>query len=1502
MCKINKTPSGVKPYSFVARLTGTLALPLVAVAVGAAFTFSAQAADRHWDATKVGGSEDSPYDIWTTANWDGAVGSGNQLHFSVSEKTYIKSTSNTQVGNDFDVDSGDFVFIGPLYFLCLKTTTANATVNVVKKGDWTIKGYQFYGGCSSGVKLTFTNESGDLTLTGTSTSSTFFLGNQPGADVKFYHRAGTLTSPGYGVVLAAGSGNARTAYLEISGGTVKNTSSHLNIGDGNHAGSSEVYVTGNGEYIAQSGYVIVGKESAGTLTIDGNGRVSAPASGVRFCYAATCVSGRDSFLNLNGGTLETKSVDYGSGGAAATFTFNGGTLKALQGGTLIAAHNNFAVKVAANGGIVDTAGYDVTIAEDLDDATGETGAMTFVGEGGTVRLTGAVNYTGMTYLGEQTHLVVADGTTKDAILSRGLTVLRPVGVSAEGTYTLLSCADGTPCTAADLASVTLGAGLSGATLSIVDGAITISATPGALTWSGAAGVSAAWDGANWNGGVSWMDGSDAIFATDGAIADVATAATAKSMTFSEGATVTGSAMLTVSEVAVSNGATATISAPFGGAIEKTGAGTLVLTQGPANTLTLVGGTLSMNGGTYNGFPVVTAETDATLTNGTYGTAGGDFVFPCGTLRFASDSTLANQANFTLGTSATDAATIVKDGGDWTVSGNFYICKTTAGSTATFIHRGGTMSLGNYLSIGDIAGGVLGTMEISGGTVNVTTAAHRTLVGAHNEGALTVKGGGVLNVAGSLVVAHTASGVVVIDDGGTVTLGSDLIFAYSSDIVGDGLVNLKTGGSLTVKRIWYNAGTNSVCTFRFDGGTVKCDYQELITAHDRLFVKVSANGGIIDVRGLTVAFNEPILEDAESTGGGMTFKGGGKITLAAGNTYTGATTVELGTTVYIPAPDAIIGGIAVTVPETAPSDGVYSLLSITGEGTFPASVLDGVTAPTGSRLILSSDSKSILCVYGNPDSTWIGGASGSLSVGANWSTGVVPASGNCIIGNATAANLTVGDTFAATSITFPADTALVTIGGADAISGIVTINNLAALHHVFNCPVVCADGITPSITRGSGNYMTFAGGITMYNAPKTGGAVNDYWSGNVTVTTDDKQSYTTGGNAAYFVPGTTYFAKLGCFDRVQITAGATATVERLVYNNCVRSAASGGKTGWFNLVFDNGNGVLRTKEVKTTGDAVLFHSYADSDMVGGTIIAEKLTCGATVQTGGGFPYPVFMLNCGALLGGGISTDSFNGEGVWVIGPGGLSFPETGAHARAHFETSLGKSIGGRPAATLHAYADWTLMSHPNGRNVTAFQIGSGNGGFLVIDTGHYAIGDAEYDSATSHTVTLDGKVTVGPMRITGPGKVVFANENSSFEGLTVTNTATASVKAGCKPGAGAVTVNTGATLEVAESGTATIGGALTLAEGASLAFNFTEKAAAPVLSATSATLPTTVNVKVSSANGLYVKGGRYELTSGGAFTGANVTLVDKPDWVKGVSVVDGEIVLDVKPKGTFIIVK
>ena len=112
--------------------------------------------------------------------------------------------------------------------------------------------------------------------------------------------------------------------------------------------------------------------------------------------------------------------------------------------------------------------------------------------------------------------------------------------------------------------------------------------------------------------------------------------------------------------------------------------------------------------------------------------------------------------------------------------------------------------------------------------------------------------------------------------------------------------------------------------------------------------------------------------------------------------------------------------------------------------------------------------------------------------------------------------------------------------------------------------------------------------------------------------------------------------------------------------------------------------------------------------------------------------------------------------------------------------------------------------------------------------------------------------------------------------------------------------------VAQSGKVELGGNLTLADGAVLGFNFTERKTVPVLDVTGKAVTfgsqSNVVVKVSAADGTRGKGGESVLTAGGRFANANITLVDKPDWAMGVSVNDdGDIVLKAKRTDLVIII-
>ena len=141
---------------------------------------------------------------------------------------------------------------------------------------------------------------------------------------------------------------------------------------------------------------------------------------------------------------------------------------------------------------------------------------------------------------------------------------------------------------------------------------------------------------------------------------------------------------------------------------------------------------------------------------------------------------------------------------------------------------------------------------------------------------------------------------------------------------------------------------------------------------------------------------------------------------------------------------------------------------------------------------------------------------------------------------------------------------------------------------------------------------------------------------------------------------------------------------------------------------------------------------------------------------------------------------------------------------------------------------------------------------------------------------------------------------------MTDSATLAYASGADLGEGAVTVGANATMEVS-SGVNTFGG-LTLNDGATLAFNFTERAVTPQIAvAEGKTLTASGAVKVMiPESSLRPTGGEHVLTTCGGFDAENVTVslaAGAPEWVRGLSVnADGNIVLDVKPMGTIVIIK
>ena len=390
-------------------------------------------------------------------------------------------------------------------------------------------------GVGESSNVTIEKNAGDWTLYGA-----MRVANGKNSRTEFYHRGGSLViANGYGIQMGHDSAGVKS-LLEISGGAVTNNAYGIGIADHGQAGSeSKLVVKGNGEYYSNSSRGIgLGYRSTGYLNIEDNGRVT--ASSVTFCGHSGSGSNEDSYLNLNGGTLTTGQITYGSGSANAKMTFNGGTLKALtDGATLIENKEKLTVTVGAGGGTIDTDGKNVTIAK----AIGGTGGLTFTG-GNTITLNGTIGYTGKTFVKAGTTLGVS-AANAGTILANGLEL---VGVSEPGVYTVLTCSESLA--DSDLDNVTCGVA-SEFTPTVDGNAIKVTVTalkPGC--WTGAANDGNLSNGSNWSDGNVPTSGNANIFSDVPVTLTKGTTFAPSSITFLE-----GSAAVTIDGGALSGMAT-----------------------------------------------------------------------------------------------------------------------------------------------------------------------------------------------------------------------------------------------------------------------------------------------------------------------------------------------------------------------------------------------------------------------------------------------------------------------------------------------------------------------------------------------------------------------------------------------------------------------------------------------------------------------------------------------------------------------------------------------------------------------------------------------------------------------------------------------------------------------------------------------------------------------------------------------------------------------------------
>lgn len=1027
-------------------------------------------------------------------------------------------------------------------------------------------------------------------------------------------------------------------------------------------------------------------------------------------------------------------------------------------------------------------------------------------------------------------------------------------------------------------------------LSVVDGVLIMTVTADDYTWNGSQtnwGDEGAWT--KGESAASWSDGNNAIFSTANAAATLAADAAVSKVAFNADAAITGSALLTVSEVAVVRDVSATISAPTAGALTKTGAGTLTLGASRTDQTTLSEGTLAVANGaaldpvkltlgtdaakpvtldyggqTLSGDPAgyLGAGLDVTLTNGTF-THTSDVKLDDGncpsTLTVASDAVLSSSGRYWINTEEVKEINVI--GGEFDMSSlsaskNVWLLDDSSGRLRINAAGGALIRANGRIgtATGHTSAGLSPKVDwvMVDSTLSITG---RGLYLGNRDG----QGNSNYPVDPECRFSMT-NGVFSVET--EIVLGNEVNTSQS-----DGWYIAEFDNCIVTAKQCRVYGDRPASRIHFNGTTLVAngDDENWIIASGFAAgatpVTIGTDGLVLDANGKSMSVNARL-----GGTGGLTVKGGGRVTMMVSPAYTGVTKVEAGTTLIIPSLDGFTEGFETITASGALQEGVYPYIVIDGEGSFSDDLLTSLKAPEGCRFICAANGKSILCVSGNPIPTWIGGATGSLSVDANWSTGYVPNGGACVIGSAIEARLEKGDTFAPTSITFPADSASVTIAG-DEISGISAITNLSDATQTFTAPVVFKDKIL--VVQNAVDWSTreqssvrFAGGVTGTDFAEDSAR---YLNGAYTLTAaEDWIANTQGNNDRWGIPEGSSISLPFASDTSELALGEHDNVAGGAFTAAVVRTSA--RICCWNL----GEYVVTEELAVTLPGADKHLTYRGSD---GAFKFERLTLGDT-----GSAKRFFFANGG----------SYYYDKILFIGACGIGFAE---NANADTRYVCGRDGQENDKTFIRPwYSDFTIGTKPGTKR-----------DFCVNQSTYIGTTD---ENDVARTVTADALIYgSGKLYIEGAGKFVVNNINTMTGDVCVNDSATLAINEGKVLTSGSVTVDSGATLEIA-SGVNTFGG-LELKENSTIVFKFTKRSSPQIAIADGKTLTADGAVTVKISGDVRPTGGVKVLTTGGGFDGVAVTLADgAPEWAQRRLSVneDGNIVLDVKPMGTEIIIR
>jgi len=720
---------------------------------------------------------------------------------------------------------------------------------------------------------------------------------------------------------------------------------------------------------------------------------------------------------------------------------------------------------------------------------------------------------------------------------------------------------------------------------------------------------------------------------------------------------------------------------------------------------------------------------------------------------------------------------------------------TLGSSGTLTLSGNIFYLATGNPLGSSITGT-GTARISltgTSTINVansTSSDHDLTIGVIMMGSGGFTKAGVGNLLLSAASAITGTTTV---RGGTLTFGVQNAVSTTSAVV----VNASNGGTALIDLNGLG-GTFASLTFGGTGGTSTAHNSVTIGSGNPLVLNgnvtydatgnptgavIFGDGGIVSLAATrTFAVNDSsnaatdLTVDALLTGaGGITKTGAGKLLLTQSNSNIGVVTVNAGILAY-GAPNAINASSSLTINATTP--GVDAIVDVNSQGAvFPSLTFGGTgAAANGVNQLTLGGGSTLLVLNGNVTylSTNNPGAALISSTGAQIELNQVTRTFN--VNDST----NVGPTNAELTI----NAEIVNVAGTAGITKTGTGRLLLAHSNSYNGTTTISQGtlvVGDSAALGTGAVTVANGAALELNGDGLG--INNTISVTGTGVGGTGALRNVGGsnslNASIALGGAT---------TIQSDSGALA-----IYGILSRPATPLTFAGDGNITVVNGVSISTGSLTKYNDGTTTIGALG----VGATYTGATVVYGGTLAINSSHNFAAVTISASTTSTAGTATLAMNGASNEVTS---LTFGASGAKTGGQNVLSLAAS------SVLKIKGNVTVVttSSQSGASITAgsgAQIDLNDTSATVNRT--FTVGDSAGLAATDAELTVAAQIInsagIASLTKTGLGRLLLTNANNSYNGTTTVSQGVLSISDDGAIGVGAVTVASGASLELNGNG-------------------------------------------------------------------------------------------------------